>query len=523
MTEAVAWFLVVLGAATGPFEWDAASCPGPGFKTPIQLSNGDILAASTVRLSPAGGAVRCYRSRDLGETWMPLGEIARDTTPKVDLGDGTFLERRGGELLFVYRHNFDYYFDEALAEKDHTYRIEIAISRDHGSSWQPHSTVKTVQGTRMGLWSPSLFERSDGTLQCYYDDEHWPEQQGLRGHQWTAMQTWNAARHQWADPVVVSRAHDPAHLSRDGMCSVVELPGGRLLAAIESVQTTPPHRGCTRRVTSEDGGKTWSWNREERSMLYAPEDPTFNSLSPWLIRLSEGTLLAVFTTDEDRSEPGECALQRLDLDLKYVISRDQGATWLAPKTVIVPAAYEQRRMWRYTVAAPTADWMDLEFDAQRWSEGPAGFGIPSTPGICVGTPWLTNDLWLRQTFCLEEAPLKHPRLRVYHKADAEVYINGVLTIRLAGSATGYRYYPLSTEARLALRPGENVLAVHSRPTTDSPSIDVGLHDMQNIIDEDHPILFPGACEVKSVDGKTTVLVQYSRPTTRRTKRGVLGQ
>ena len=273
MTDAVAWFLVVLGATTGQIEWDAAAREGPGFKTPIQLSNGDILAASTVLLSPSGRAVHCYRSRDLGRTWMPLGEIVRDTTPTVDLGDGTFLERRSGELLFVYRHNFDYYGDATLSEKDHAYRIEVAVSRDRGSTWQPHSTVKAVQGTRMGLWSPSLFERSDGILQCYHDDEHWPEQQGLRGHQWTTMWTWDAKRSQWVDSVVVSRAHDPAHLSRDGMCSVVELPGGRLLAAIESVQTAPPHRGCTRLVTSEDGGRTWSWNREERRMLYVRKTP----------------------------------------------------------------------------------------------------------------------------------------------------------------------------------------------------------------------------------------------------------
>ncbi|MHB8970690.1 MAG: sialidase family protein [Pirellulaceae bacterium] len=323
MTHAVAWFLVVLGATTGQLEWDAAAREGPGFKTPIQLANGDILAASTVLLSPAGRAVQCYRSPDLGRTWTPLGEIVRDTTPTVDLGDGT--------------------------------------------------------------------------------------------------------------------------------------------------------------------------------------------------------LLVVFTTDEDRSEPGVCAIRRLDLDIKYVVSRDNGATWLTPKAVIVPAAYEERIMWRYTTAAPVADWNLREFDARSWSEGPAGFGTEGTPGMFIGTPWLTSDIWLRRTFYLQDTLPKHPRLRVYHNEDAEIYINGVLALRLVGYATGYQYYPLSVEARKALRPGDNLIAVHGHQTTGAQYIDVGLHDLHNIIDEDHPILFPGVCEVKSQDGSTAVLVQYSRPPTNRTKRGVLGQ
>ncbi len=153
-----------------------------GAKAPIQLARGNILAAATVRLSPSGAAIECHGSRNLGQTWELRGEIVRDPTTKVDLGDGTFLQRRNGELLFVYRHNFDDYFDRDLADKDHVYRIEVAISRDEGRTWQPHSTVTSVKGTRMGLWSPSLFERSDGALQCYHDDEHAAEQSGYRLH-----------------------------------------------------------------------------------------------------------------------------------------------------------------------------------------------------------------------------------------------------------------------------------------------------------------------------------------------------
>ena len=109
--------------------------------------------------------------------------------------------------------------------------------------------------------------RSDGTLQCYYDDEFTPYLNGKPGHQWLSMRTWNGSA--WVNRVTVSKANDP-FLSRDGMASVVELSFNNLFCVIESLQTLPPEypdRGCIRYVTSADGGATWS----EREILYEPE------------------------------------------------------------------------------------------------------------------------------------------------------------------------------------------------------------------------------------------------------------
>jgi hypothetical protein len=180
-------------------------------------------------------------------------------------------------------------------------------------------------------------------------------------------------------------------------------------------------------------------------------------------------------------------------------------------------------MWRYTSLTPGPGWNRPEFEARSWAEGLAGFGTERTPGTFVGTRWHANDIWLRRTFLLKTSPPTHPRLRVYQTEDAEIYLNGELALRLDRHATAYRYYPLSPEARKSLRHGENLLAVHSRHTTGAQYIDVGLHDLQNTIDDDHPILFPGVCEVKYSDGRTAVLVQYSRSRKARTKQGHLGQ
>ncbi len=120
---------------------------------------------------------------------------------------------------------------------------------------------------------------------------------------------------------------------RDGMCSVVEVSKNKLLCAFETVHVAPPHRGPPMSVTSDDGGKTWSWSKAERRVLYQPRDADFNALASWMIMLSDGRLLCVFTTDEDRKKPGVASTAVLSQDVKYIISRDKGRTWSKPALI----------------------------------------------------------------------------------------------------------------------------------------------------------------------------------------------
>jgi hypothetical protein len=175
------------------------------------------------------------------------------------MGDGHLVQLPDGALLFSYRHNPG----RTTKTGQRHYSIRIAISHDAGQTWQPHSLVaeSTLAPAHepdalRGLWSSFLLLKRDGSLQCYYDDEDTPHQQGFFRHQWITMQTWDTNAQQWLNPVTVSRAHAPRRLSRDGMASVVELPSGRLLCVLESVQTSPPHPNCLRLVTSDDGGRT---------------------------------------------------------------------------------------------------------------------------------------------------------------------------------------------------------------------------------------------------------------------------
>jgi hypothetical protein len=313
--------------------WAAEATVSPGMKAPLQLRSGEVLVWRAVPVQRGGQSIVCFRSRDLGRSWSYLAEITRDDDPAADVGDAHLLQLADGTVLCSYRRGHYRSLPAAACR----YRIEVACSLDGGTTWRTHSVVAEAQASERGLWSSFLFERPDGVLQCYYDDEDFPAQAGLPGHQWLSMRTWDARSRTWGRPVTVSRARDPQHLSRDGMGAVVSFGDRRLLCVLESVRTDWPHRGVLRSVTSADGGATWSWRDEERRIVYQPRNPLYNALAPSMVRLRGGGLLVVFTTDEDRPEPGVPAEGVLDQSVKSVVSTDDGRTW-STEPVLVDGA-----------------------------------------------------------------------------------------------------------------------------------------------------------------------------------------
>lgn len=315
--------------------WDKQVWRAEGAKGFLVLPDGGVLATRT-EVTGSGVRVVCSLSTNGGRTWLQRSTIVSDPDPTADIGDGNLLLRRNGELLYVYRHNR---YRGEYTDKPY-YSVKVAISKDRGQSWSAHSTVLEVQpigdGPSRGLWAPFLFETREGVLQSYYDDEYAPWQKGFSGHQWVRMHTWNPAAGRWQNPVTVSRAHNPAHLSRDGMPSVVELSRGHLLCVLESVQTFLPHAGVIRCVESCDGGRTWSWTREERRVVYQPRNTDFMALAPWVAKLWEDTLLCAFITDEDRKTPDKPGTPPpyLNMDVKCIWSTDGGRTWSRPAQTI---------------------------------------------------------------------------------------------------------------------------------------------------------------------------------------------
>jgi hypothetical protein len=149
-----------------------------------------------------------------------------------------------------------------------------------------------------------------------------------------------------------------------------------------------------------------------------------------------------------------------------------------PKMVfVVRAADQEPASWRYTLKDPGAGWMKPGFDDAAWKEGKAGFGTKGTPGAVIGTTWKTADIWLRREVDLPERKHDNLQLWVHHDEDAEVYINGVMALKVPGFRTDYEAMPMTPAARAALKPGKNLLAVRCHQTTGGQYIDVGIVDV----------------------------------------------
>jgi hypothetical protein len=145
------------------------------------------------------------------------------------------------------------------------------------------------------------------------------------------------------------------------------------------------------------------------------------------------------------------------------------------RKMLVPTAQAQQVAWRYSFEKPGDTWMQPEFNDAAWKEGAAPFG---TPDHAIArnprTAWTTQDLWLRRTFEWRGRTSERAVLLIHFDEDAEVYINGVLAGKFAGYNAAYEPREPSPQAIAALKPGQNVMAVHCHQTVGGQYIDLGI-------------------------------------------------
>ena len=81
---------------------------------------------------------------------------------------------------------------------------------------------------------------------------------------------------------------------------------------------------------------------------------------------------------------------------------------------------------------------------------------------------------MRRELVVPEGDFHNLQFYVHHDEDVDIYVNGVRAASASGYTADYEELPLSATGRAALRPGQNILAIHCHQTTGGQYVDAGL-------------------------------------------------
>jgi hypothetical protein len=197
----------------------------------------------------------------------------------------------------------------------------------------------------------------------------------------------------------------------------------------------------------------------------------------WELHDHSGLCAGIYTQTEDvESESnGFMTYDRevLKMDEARVRQANLGK---GPRVVIQPlvkTAREEPAEWKYTTEKPADGWEKTGFDDSSWKTGKSGFGTTETPNTTVNTTWNTPDIWLRREVDLPADALNDLELFVFHDDACEIYINGGLAGRLRNFSSDYVEQRLREDAKKAVKPGKNVVAVHCHQAGGGQYIDLG--------------------------------------------------
>ncbi|WP_253996837.1 sialidase family protein [Myxococcus qinghaiensis] len=278
----------------------------------------------------AGTRIDVWTSTNGGASWSPHGSVANN--PAVQFGDVTMRAIPGTRIIFCA-------FREYAGGQ---YRITITRSDNDGDNWVYDSTVIGPVSRFVG--APFLFQRANGDLQVYYDSEPLAAQRGYPGHQWIAMQGRAGISGSWTAYGVVAVAWDkrPGALNREGMPTVVQLGGDRLMVVVEGVEafaTGGARANVINAVQSWDGGRTWDESLR-RTVYQSRIDPgsgrRYNAYVPYAIRVGNGPVGVAFCTDEDKAGPPDLSSAPVDqrnCHVGYVSTTVNFESWSAPSPV----------------------------------------------------------------------------------------------------------------------------------------------------------------------------------------------
>ena len=315
---------------------------------------------------------------------------------------------------------------------------------------------------------------------------------------WGQHDTLETAR--WAKQLDPTRLIDEASgFPRHGGGDVVDVHGG-----------VPPRDPNRISIDSETMGNGLAvpghaWPGTEKAWATGTYDPqtggegdTKNGLYPldaeskaWFTRATGNLYRSMWANKDETGSSGDFKVQLYDLEIETngFMSYDREVWKVDPESVagaargkglnakvqfLIPTSGVKQAMWRYTTQKPADTWTAPGFDDGKWKTGLSAFG-GETGGGTTGTPWTSENIWLRRTFTLAQVP-KLPQIRAVHDEDIEVFINGVLAMREGGFTTTLDDYALAPAAAATLKIGENTIAVHVHQTSGGQGVDVGLVD-----------------------------------------------
>ena len=257
----------------------------------------------------------------------------------------------------------------------------------------------------------------------------------------------------------------------------------------------PPKEDARAAVLGEFGGlglplagHTWQGQANWSYRGFTSQDALTDAFVALLGRLhpltgSPGLSAAVYTQTTDV----EIEVNGLMTYDRAVIKPDESRVRAAVLALFTPApvmrevlrtSQEAPATWRYTTDTPAAEWSAAIFDDSSWASGQAGFGARNPPGSVIRTPWTTPDIWIRRSFDLPAGTaLVNPQFYLHHDEDAEVYINGMLALKVTGYTQDYELTASPVDLKTLLRRGSNTIAVHCHQTTGGQYIDVGIVDL----------------------------------------------
>ncbi len=238
-------------------------------------------------------------------------------------------------------------------------------------------------------------------------------------------------------------------------------------------------------------GHLWAGSQQVYTSVDNSDDYTirFNQYTSALqsLQQSKGLWAAVYTqiTDVEQEVNGILTYDRKVLkvnaeqlaSIRKNIEQTINSRLNDSKSVVAAGDNSSSISWRYTFDEPAAGWQKTTFDDNSWKRGTAGFGDIFQPDARVRTKWNTSEIWLRRTFKfdgLTASALPNLCLRLFYDDDTEVYINGVLAIRITGYNTTYQFFDISEAALKAINvDGDNVIAIHTLQNGGGQYIDAG--------------------------------------------------